>query len=128
MQGILSNDGTTLTPSSAILKSAIVESEAEVESYIAKRYSLPLKSSDDVVPPKVKAVMITLAKYNLYARRNATSSEVKEARDSAVEWLLAVSRGDADIPILDAEGNIESLSEMTIDVSDGRKSSFNRLA
>lgn len=125
MQGILSNDGTGLNPTSDIVAAAIEESEAEAESYLAKRYSLPLKSTDGVVPPKVKAVMITMAKYNLYARRNATSSEVKEAYDSAVNWLLAVSRGDADVPILNEAGEIESLDEVNIGVSDEQKTAFN---
>lgn len=123
-QGLLTDDGTTLNKDSAILDEAILEAEGEFESYVAKRYDLPVQAEDGTVPPKVKSTIITLSKYHLYARRDAISKEIQVQYDAATSWLNKVARGHATIPLLDASDNVESEGTQQIEVSAQTNSQF----
>lgn len=117
-QGLLTNDGSSLNPKSDILTDAILEAEGEFESWVAQRYDLPVQAADGTVPPNVKSKIVTLAKYHLYARRDAISKEIQEQYNAAVKWLRGVSNGSVTIPILDASDNVEDDGAIQITVSE----------
>lgn len=124
MQGVLSNDGTTLAKKEPILKEKIKEAEGILESYISSRYGLPVKSSDGRVPPNVKGSIIIITKYLLYGRRDAITQEVKEQYDATMRWLRDVSRGNADIAILKEDNAVESTGSTQIEVNPRVHSKF----
>lgn len=123
-QGLLTDDGTSLSKDSDRLSEAILEAEGEFESYVAARYSLPVQAEDGTVPPKVKSTIITVAKYHLYSRRDAISKEIQVQYDAATSWLRAVSKGNASIPLLDSNDDVEDEGTAKVDVSTQSNSQF----
>lgn len=124
VQGLLTNDGTTLTADSSRLKEAILEAEGDFESYVAERYDLPVKAADGTVPPNVESKIITLAKYHLYSRRDAISKEIQVQYDAAVRWLERVQAGKASIPLIDSNNEVEDEGAQQITVNEKTNSQF----
>lgn len=66
---------------------ALDDATAEIDSYLAARYGLPLAE----VPATVKRVCIDMAMYHLSG--NKTTEEVEKRYQRAVAWLRDVSKG-----------------------------------
>lgn len=127
MQGLLTNDGNTLSPDSDVVKAALLSAEQTVESYMAERYDLPLTSDGTKtgeVPEKIKEVVFILAKYQLYGRRDAITQEVKVQYDSAMSWLGDVARGRASVVLLDSNDEVVDEGDVGIVVSSKTESQF----
>lgn len=75
---------------------ALNEASARAASYIARRYQMPLTTVGD----DVKGAVVKLAVWSMLAVRGASpeaSSNYQAMAESAEKWLLALSRGDAEL-------------------------------
>lgn len=119
VQGSTTDDvANSETRVDAIATQLAESAEEEVESYLSVRYTIPYEASDDTVPNSIKRAIFTITKYNMYARRDAIDAGIQTQYDNIVSWLRRVVSGDANIPLLDASGNVESQGGVTLDVSD----------
>ena len=85
----------TGVPDAAKVARALADAAAEIDSYIAKQYQLPISP----VPAVLTAAQCNIARYHLFADQ---VTEVVEARyKAAVAWLKDVAAGKAK---LDAAG------------------------
>lgn len=74
-----------------LVAEALVSASAEIDSYLAQAYTLPLGAT----PPFLKDICLDLARYRLY--RDPTD-EVKTRRKTAIEHLTNIAKGIAQIP------------------------------
>jgi|GEM_PF-1261931 len=90
--GALVRELNTINPS--VIERAIADAEAEIESYLAGRYELPLLT----VPAIVRKITVDLAIYNLYFRRRGfLASEWQERYRAALRFLENVAQGVASL-------------------------------
>lgn len=76
---------------------AISDAETMADSYLAKRYALPLSPVPDVLVP----VVANMARYNLHGERAEKDGAVYRNYKDALAWLKDVANG---IVQLEAEG------------------------
>lgn len=89
---------------SDILKKTLSRSESIVDSYLSKRFDLPLST----VPESVKDATLIIAKKKLYDRRPGsmrTMEDISKAYDDAVAWLRDVAVGNIDLPEVSSESD-----------------------
>lgn len=89
-------------------------SESTIDSYLSGRYALPVKASDGTVPPVIRDAVLSVAKYKLYARRNAVTPDIQAQYDGIISWLRAISSGKADMPLIEADGNFDTSRNLTL--------------
>lgn len=75
----------------AIVDKAISDADAEIDSYLAGRYTLPLA----YIPPNLTRIACDIARYLLY--ENAATQIVIDRRDAAVRYLELVAKGSIDL-------------------------------
>lgn len=95
-QAELSDD--TTEQNEPVIDEEIVEAhlgyaEATADSYIQRRYKLPLAS----VPSALKYAVFVVAKYRLYLRRGIVPEALEREYNAMLAWFVAVSREDADL-------------------------------
>jgi len=71
----------------AVLGQALADAGAEIDGYLAVRYTLPL----DHTPPVLMRVACDVARYRLFD--DAAPEEVRNRYTDAVKWLAAIARG-----------------------------------
>lgn len=71
----------------AVLDQALLDADAEIDGYLAVRYTLPLAST----PPVLVRIACDVARYRLYD--DAATEEVRNRYTDAVKWLAAIARG-----------------------------------
>lgn len=109
IQGLITDDTAGgSTGESTILKQKGVAAEAIFESYVSKRYDLPVLASDGSVPAEVRQCIYTILKYMLYSRRNAVTPEIENQYNFQMRWLKDVSAGRASIAVINQSDEIES--------------------
>ncbi len=87
------NDGVA---DSGVISQAIADADAELDSYLSGRYTVPLSP----VPALVKKLSVDVAIWNLYSRRSTVEDEVRKSRyAAAVKLLTAISKGEARLGI-----------------------------
>jgi len=72
---------------------ARLDADEEIDSYLRKRYSLPL----DPVPSRLNKLSVDIALYNLYGRRQRTPEDVRIRYKDAIAFLKAVADGTASL-------------------------------
>lgn len=72
-----------------VVDEALNQATAEMDSYIGKKYDLPLPSVPAVLVPKC----VDLALYRLSLGANAMTEEIAERHKQAIAWLRDVARG-----------------------------------
>jgi len=77
----------TGTMDEAVVTRAIADAEAIADSYIGRRYALPLFEA----PAVLAGYVCDLARYRLYG--DAPTDEVRRRHDDAVRWLGSVASG-----------------------------------
>ncbi len=85
-------DRTNIPPSTIddiVLGEALSDADALLDSYIAKRYSLPL----DPVPSILTRMSGDIARFYLYGKRADKDGEVERAYKEAMAWAKDVARG-----------------------------------
>lgn len=95
----LTDDAGTGAADEAIISEARGSAEAEIDSYLARRYAAPVEVEDEPqVAVLLRSVTLDLVEYRLHARRPPVPEEVVRKRASAVEWLAAVADGRVLLP------------------------------
>jgi len=82
----------------ARIQDAVDEAQAEVDSYVMMRHTLPLPS----VPASLKSATVDLAVYRLVLRRGydqEADSEFRLARNDAIDWLKQLAAGRASLGV-----------------------------
>jgi phage gp36-like protein len=80
-------------------------SENTVDSFLGVRYKLPAKASDGTTPPEIKDAVLVIAKYKIYARRNAVNASVQAEYDATMNWLKMIASGKIDLALPREDGN-----------------------
>lgn len=93
------------TIDATVLGRALADADAEINGYLASRYTLPLVN----VPPVLVAKASDMARYYLYDTR--VTEAVKTRYDDAVKWLVSLAKGlvslaldPINVPVADAGG------------------------
>lgn len=80
---------------------ARLAAEGEVNSYLARRYAVPI---DLTVHPEVadvlKSFVLDVIEYRLYSRRPPIPQDVIAKRSHAVSWLRQVAEGTVALPAM----------------------------
>jgi phage gp36-like protein len=79
------------TPDAGVVSEVIAKAGAEIDSYLAVRYVLPLAAT----PDEIKHRAVDLAIYYLYARRSMMPEIRRDNYKDAVAWLKDVAAGRA---------------------------------
>jgi len=78
---------------------ARLAAEAEVNSYLGRRYSVPVDTTNESeVQAVLCSITLDLVEYRLHARRPPVPAEVATRRAAAVDWLRRVADGRAVLP------------------------------
>lgn len=73
--------------------------EGEVNSYLARRYQVPIDLAVHAELADVLASMaLDLAEYRLRARRPPVPQDARDRRAQAIEWLKRIADGVIDLP------------------------------
>ncbi len=74
-------------PDAAIVARALADADAEIDGYLASRYSLPL----DTIPPMLARIACDIARYRLWEDR--ASEEVRRRYEDARRLLESIAAG-----------------------------------
>lgn len=75
--------------------------EAEIDSYLARRYLVPIAvSGQPALAAMLKRLTLDLAEYRLRARRLPVPEDTHLLRDAAVQWLTRAAKGEVMLPSL----------------------------
>ena len=80
-------------PDAAVVSEMIAQAGAEIDSYLAVRYMLPLAET----PARVKSLAVDMALYHLYSRRSVAPEVRRQKYEDAVAFLKMVGAGKAEI-------------------------------
>lgn len=83
------------TADEALITDALTRAGSEADSYLSRRYSLPLAE----VPPVLKTVVCDIARHLLTGGPTSETDPIEERYKRAVAWLSDVAAGQADLPI-----------------------------
>lgn len=75
-----------------VINSALADAQAEMDGYLAVRYTLPVTTSTD----RLRAVMCDMVRYRLHGDR--VTDEVRVRYEDAVGWLRDVGAGRVVLP------------------------------
>ncbi len=76
-------------PNELVVEEAIARADAEIDTYLGGRYSVPVTP----VPPRLKALSVDMAIYHLYSRRSVIPAVRREKYEAARAFLEAVAAG-----------------------------------
>jgi len=74
---------------------------AEIDSYIADRYPLPLSTTPDVL----RNMCVDIATYKLSQTADALTDEIRERYKDAIKWLDKVNTGKISLGLPKAAGH-----------------------
>lgn len=104
------------TPDDSILDYYLDAAESVVDSYLAKRYNVPLSVTP--IPAAVKDAVLVIARYRLYIRREYVTEEVRKDYEDMLEWLKMVATGELDLPVDETGGEIDEVASSGFSTSD----------
>lgn len=82
----------------AVLTEVWDDAEAQVDSYAAVLYLVPLDVTDTVVAARLKSVTADLAAWALLNRGDNVSDAKQRSYEAAIEWLKALAKGEVQLP------------------------------
>jgi phage gp36-like protein len=88
-----------------VLSTALVDADADIDTHLAMRYTLPLATA----PVVLVRIACDLARYYLYGQ--AAPEHVKERHDAARELLAALASGKVSLGIEEQSEAAENLVE-----------------
>lgn len=95
----LTDTEDTGTPDTAVLDEVIDDAEAEINSYAAMRYEVPLDVAGDTgLAARIKSLTLDLAVAKLQDRSGNVPEPNETARTRALEWLDKLSSGKIVLP------------------------------
>lgn len=83
------------TADEGLITEALARAGSEADSYLSRRYPLPLAE----VPPVLKTVVCDIARHLLTGGPTSETDPIEERYKRAVAWLSDVAAGKADLPI-----------------------------
>ncbi|MEW6490767.1 MAG: DUF1320 domain-containing protein [Thermodesulfobacteriota bacterium] len=89
-QAQLTDDAGTGEADAAVLEEAIADAEAEADAYVQAVYPLPLPS----VPRLLTRIVIDLAVWHLFGRRQLHDDAVEARHKAAVKLLERIAAGE----------------------------------
>jgi phage gp36-like protein len=95
-----------------VVEQAIVDASELIDSYLAKRYTLPLP----VVPAPLKRVCGDIAIYLLCGDGTVTDEKRKRYED-AIRFLVALAKGDASLGVGLEQDSSNSVGHVELDSS-----------
>lgn len=84
----------------ARITAAIEWASSEADSYLSARYPTPISP----VPPILTNVVGDIARYRLTGHNTLENDVILRRYEKAIEWLLRIAKGLADLPGQDAGG------------------------
>ncbi|MFQ6048083.1 MAG: gp436 family protein [Phycisphaerae bacterium] len=121
----LTDDEGTGSANEARVDEARLGAEGEANSYLARRYAVPVDlSAHAELQAVLKSFVLDLAEYRLHARRPPIPSDVVRRREQAVTWLRRVAAGQVHLPAetpVDENPAIGQIGQVT-----GQKRLFDR--
>ena len=82
-------------PDTAVLDGALNDATAEIDTYLASRYQLPLVT----VPDVLLRLCVDIAMYRLAADRTGGTEERRKRYEDAERLLVRISKGDVSLGI-----------------------------
>jgi phage gp36-like protein len=115
----LSDRANTGAIDAAVVADKIADADAEIDAYLAARYTLPLQT----IPTVLKRIACDIARYHLYDNR-ATEDVIRRYK-AATDFLTAVAKGTVSIGV-DSAGTEPTSSDLPL--VDAAPSRFGRHA
>jgi phage gp36-like protein len=95
----LTDDAGTGGAEEAKVTQARLAAEAEINSYLAVRYRVPVDVSGEAeVGALLRDMTVDLAAFRLHARRPPVASDLAARHEAVVEWLRRIAQGSAALP------------------------------
>ena len=105
---VLTDDESLGTVDQGRVTEAIEQADAEIDSYCAVRYSVPVSP----VPAMLRKLSVDIAVYTLYSRAVQSVPEVRAERyRSAVRQLEGISKGMLTLGVEDTEASEQTGAE-----------------
>jgi phage gp36-like protein len=98
------NDSNGSVVNESYIETFLKEAESLVDSYFNGRYSTPVKATDGSIPAVISGHVYTIAKYELFKRRNLVDGAMQAQYDHAIMWLRDVARGLIGLAVYSADG------------------------
>ena len=103
-----------------VVDEARLGAEGEVNSYLGRRYSVPVSlTTHPDLADVLASFTLDLAEYRLRLRRPPVPDDARRRRDQAIEWLTRVAEGRIELP--SAVGVAASSARGTIAATTGEK-------
>ena len=103
-----------------VVDEARLGAEGEVNSYLGRRYSVPVSlTTHPDLADVLASFTLDLAEYRLRLRRPPVPDGARRRRDQAIEWLTRVAEGRIELP--SAVGVAASTARGTIAAATGEK-------
>ena len=78
---------------------AIDGAEGEVNSYLGRRYAVPVSlSGQSMIEEVLKSFVLDLVEHRLHSRRPPVPEDVRRKRSQALTWLQRVAEGEIVLP------------------------------
>lgn len=95
-------------PDETVADQALADAAALIDSYLARRYTLPL--TVDATPPKLQSAACVIARYRLHDDR--ASERIRQDYEDQIQWLRDLAAGRTDIPELITGGQEQVTPEV----------------
>lgn len=97
----LTDDAGTGSADTDKVDEARVGAEGVVDSYLSRRYAVPVATSGDAeLAGVLKSVSLDVAEYRLHARRPPVPADVISKYREAIGWLERMASGSVTLPSL----------------------------
>ena len=100
----------------AVLEAALAAASSEADSYIGRRYALPLGT----VPAALTSVVCDIARYRLTGNMAMETDPIRERYKLAIAWLEDIAAGRAELPGQDIDG-AGGEDDAAVDFAPGRR-------
>lgn len=95
----LTDDAGNAAADEAKVTDARLGAEAEVNSYLGRRYRVPVDVTTDAdIAVCLKSLTLDLVEFRLHARRPPVPQDVRLKREAAIKWLQQIASGAALLP------------------------------
>jgi len=95
----LTDDSGSGSANTDVLDEARLGAEREVDSYLARRYAVPIDlAANSELAALMATVVLDLVEYRLHVRRPPVPADVVDKREAAIKWLGQVASGAVELP------------------------------
>lgn len=94
------------TPDTAVVESAITAADAEINTYLAMRYTVPLTYNP--IPAVVKIASVEIASYRLASNGLSLTEDIRKRYEDMIKLLLAIASGKAGLGVPEDQIDVPS--------------------